>query len=268
MRKTMAVLLCTVACTTSIAFELGAYPKVFSGPEGAEVVLAPTADGKSALFQISGVSHAVDKIVFLSQLQRWGGGTDAYVTTFDGRDSAMVQKKSSSYGGGDRYVAYLPGNRKELDLAYDEKKSKALKSAVLLATYERQKQQGVQEKLARFDRDKSLAYSREQLDNADKEASAACGVPVKTTIDWTAIDDDKLKKLSVHSFCGAVANNMQRLCRDDGGTFKKKAAALGKINCQFGPELKARMVDQKLVFTTESNAPNQDDFIREFLRNQ
>lgn len=93
-------------------------------------------------------------------------------------------------------------------------------------------------------------------------------MPVKTTIDWTAIDNDKLKKLSVHSFCGVVATNMQRLCSDDGGTFKKKAAALGQINCQFGPELKARMVDQKLVFTTESKAPNQDDFIREFLRNQ
>ncbi|RZI54449.1 MAG: hypothetical protein EOP12_02885 [Pseudomonas sp.] len=268
MRKIMAVLLCTVAGTTSFALELGAYPKVFSGPEGTEVVLAPTADGKGALFRISGVSHAVDKVVFMSQLERWGGGTDAFVTTFDGRDSAMVQKKSSSYGGGDRYVAYLPGIKKELDLAYDEKKSKALKPSVLLATYETQKQQGVQEKLARFDRDKSVAYSRGQLDGFDKQASASCGVPIKTTIEWTAIDDDKLKKLSVHSFCGAVAMNMQRLCSDDGGAFKKKAAALGQISCQFGPELKARVLDQKLVFTTESNAPNQDDFIREFLRNQ
>lgn len=268
MRRTLTLLLGTIACTASFALELSAYPKVFNGPEGTEVVLAATADGKAALFRISGVNHAVDKVVFMSQLQRWGGGTDAFVTTFDGRDSAMVQKKSSSYGGGDRYVAYLPGDRKELDLSYDEKKSKALKPSALLAGYEQQKQQGVQEKLARFDRDKSLAYSRERLDTFDREASASCGVPIRTTIDWSAIDDDKLKKLSVHSFCGAVAANMQRLCNDGGATFKKKAAALGQISCGFGPELKARVIDQKLVFTTEANAANQDDFIREFLRNQ
>jgi len=135
MRTTLTALLCTTACSLSYAIELAAYPKVFTGPEGAEVVLAPTADGKAALFRISGVNHPVDKVVFLGQLQRWGGSTDAFVTTYDGRDSGMVQKKGSAYGGGDRYVAYLPGRKQELDLAFDEKKSKALKSAELLAAY-------------------------------------------------------------------------------------------------------------------------------------
>lgn len=268
MRKPIAALLLTAVCSTSFALELGAYPKVFSGPEGTEVVLAPTADGKAALFRISGVSHAVDKVVFLAQLDRRGGSNEAFVTTFDGRESAMVQKKAADYGGGDRYVAYLPGTQKELDLSFNEKKSKSFKSADLLAAYEKQKQQGVQEKLARFDRNKSVTYGREKLNTIDKEAGASCGVPIKTSVDWNAIDDDKLKNLSVHSFCGVVAKNMQRLCSDDGGAFKKKAAALGQIECQFGPELKARVVGQKVVFTTESNAPNQDDFVREFLRNQ
>lgn len=268
MRKTMFALVCTVACSTSFALELAAYPKVFSGPEGAEVVLAPTADGKSALFRFSGVSHAVDKIVFLGKLERSGKSDEAYVTRFDGRDSSMVQKKAADYGGGDRYVAYLPGRPGEINLAYDEKKSKAFKPAQLLAAYEKQKQQGVQEKLGRFDRNKSVSDSREQLNAIDRDASASCGVPVKTNVDWNAIDDEKLKTLSVHSFCGTVANNLQRLCRDDSATFKKKAAALGQIDCQFGPELKARMVGQKVVFTTEPNAANQDDFVREFLRNQ
>ncbi|MCZ2497883.1 hypothetical protein GN316_14050 [Xylophilus sp. Kf1] len=268
MRKTVAALLCTVACSTSFALELAAYPKVFNGPEGSEVVLAPTADGKSALFKISGVRHAVDKVVFLAKVQPWSRSKEAYVTNFDGRESAMVQKMDGEYGGGDRYVAYLPGNPKELELSYNEKKSKALKPAELLAAYEKQKQQGVQEKLARFDRNKSVENGRTQLSEIDKEASASCGSPVKTTVDWAAIDDEKLKTLSVHSFCGTVARNMQRLCRDDGANFKKKAAALGQIDCQFGPELKARVVGQKVVFTTESNAPNQDDFVREFLRNQ
>ena len=65
-----------------------------------------------------------------------------------------------------------------------------------------------------------------------------------------------------------VASGLERMCRDEAKTLKPKAAALGRIECRFGPELKARIVDQKVVFTTDENAPNQDDFIREFLRNQ
>ena len=249
------------------AVELAPYPKVFSGAEGVEVVLAPTADAKAALYRISGVNHPVDKVVFLGQLQRWGGGTDAYVTTFDGRDSGMVQKKASGYGGGDRYVAYLPGRKQEIDLMYDEKRSKALKSSELQAAYDRQVEQGVQAKLAGFDRVKHVTENREKLAARDKDASASCGVPVRTSVDWPAIDDDKLKRLSVHSFCGAVAAGMGRMCADN-AAFKPKAASFGQISCQFGPEMKARVVDRKIVFTTEENAPNQDDFIREFLRNQ
>lgn len=268
MHKTLLALACACVATGAAALDLAPYPKVFSGPEGMEVVLAPSTDGKEALMRISGVNHPVDKVVFLGELQRWGGSTDAYVTTIDGRDSGMVQKQASPYGGGERYVAYLPGRKGALDLSFDEKKSKAMKPADLQATYERQKQQGVQEKLARFDREKQLAYSRDQLAASDKEASASCGVPVKTAVNWSAIDDELLKKRSVHSFCGAVASGLGSLCRDASAAFKPKAASLGQISCQFGPELKARMESRTVVFTTAEDAPNQDDFIRQFLRNQ
>lgn len=268
MNRIVVAAICAAAASCASAIELAPYAKVFSGPEGLQVVLAPSVDGKEALVQISGVNHPVDKVVFLTKPQRWGGATEAFVTTYDGRDSGMVQKKSSAYGGGERYVAYLPGRSEELALSFEDAKAKALKPAVLLATYDRQQQQGVQQKLARFDRPKRVAADRERLASIDAGASAACGAPVKTAFDWNAIDDEKLKKLSVSGYCGAVAAGLERLCRDDAKTFKPKAAALGQIDCQFGPQLKARIVDQKVVFTTEESAPNQDDFVRAFLRNQ
>lgn len=267
LKTTSVALACALLATGAAALELAPYPKVFSGPDGMEVALAPSADGKQALMRISGVNHPVDKVVFLGTMQRWGGSTDAYVTTIDGRDSGMVQKQADRWGGSERYVAYLPGRKGALDLSFDEKKSKALKPAELHASYDRQMQQGVQQKLARFDREKNLAYNREQLAQADKAASAACGAPVQTTVDWSAIPDQRLKDLSVHSFCGAPAAGLETMCRDD-AAFKPKAAALGQITCQFGPEIKARMDNRRLVFTTAENAPNQDDFVRQFLRNQ
>ena len=268
MNRTVVAAICALAAHGASAIELAPYAKVLSGPEGAQVVVAPSADGKEALVQISGVNHPVDKVVFLTKVQRWGGDTDAFVTTYDGRDSGMVQKKSSPYGGGERYVAFLPGRKEELSLSFDDAKAKAFKPASLMATYERQQQQGVQQKLARFDRPKRVAADRERLAGIDGSASAACGVPIKTNVDWNAIDDAKLQKLSVSGYCGAVASGLERMCRDDAKTFKPKAAALGQIDCEFGPQLKARIVAQKVVFTTEESAPNQDDFVREFLRNQ
>lgn len=262
-----AAVVCVIASANVSAIELASYPKVFTADEGVEVVLAPTADGKQALIRISGVNHPADKVVFLARMERWGGGTDAYVTTFDGRDSGMVQKKTSMYGGGDRYVAYLPGRKQEYTLSFDEKKSKALKPAALLASYESQTKQGVQQKLARFDREKQVKQGQAALMATDEAASKSCGVPVKTTVDWAAINDDRLKKISVQGYCGAVASGLDRMCSDASANFKQKAGGLNQITCQFGPELRARVVDRKVVFTTAEDAPNQDDFIREFLRN-
>ena len=38
-------------------------------------------------------------------------------------------------GGGERYVAYLPGRTEELQLSFEDAKSKTLKPATLLATF-------------------------------------------------------------------------------------------------------------------------------------
>ena len=267
MTKTSIALACALFSTLASAQDLAAYPQVFTGPQGLEVVLAPTTDGKTALMRVSGVNHAIDKVVFLGKQEQRGSGTEAYVTTLDGRDWGLVQKQANRYGGGERYVTYLPGRQGAVDLAFDEKKSKALNTAELKTAYTRQNKDGVQEKLARFDRDKHLASAQTDLSNTDTSASSACGSPVKTVVDWKSIDDDKLKKLSIASFCGEVASQMGSMCSSNAG-FKAKAASLGQIQCQFGPEIKLRVEGQKLVFTTHQDAPNQGDFVQQFLRNQ
>lgn len=266
-KKTSIAWACALLSTLASAQDLAAYPQVFSGPQGLEVVLAPTTDGKAALMRVSGVNHPLDKVVFLGTLERRGSNTEAYVTTLDGRDYGLVQKQSHRYGSGEQYVTYLPGKQEAVALAFDEKKSKAFNTAELKASYARQHKDGVQEKLARFDRDKRLATLQAALVGTDQSASTACGSPVKTVVDWKSIDDDKLKTLSISSFCGEVASQMDSLCRNQ-ATFKPKAAAIGQIQCQFGPELKLRVEGQKLVFTTHQDAPNQGDFVHQFLRNQ
>ncbi|MCL4770968.1 MAG: hypothetical protein KJZ76_11610, partial [Burkholderiaceae bacterium] len=66
---------------------------------------------------------------------------------------------------------------------------------------------------------------------------------------------------------GEVAAQMERLCQNT-PAFKATAASLGQVQCQFGPQLKLRVENQRIVFTTEKDAPNQGDFVHQFLRNQ
>jgi hypothetical protein len=257
---------CTAAWTAASAQEMARYPLVFGGPQGLEVVVAPIEGDKEALVRVSGINHAIDKVVFLARSQARGTSGQDWVTQIDGRDFALVQKQSSGYGG-ERYVAYLPGQRDGVPLRYDEPASKRLAPAGIKASYLSQKKNGVQDKLARFDRDKRVAQIQAGLAEKDADASRACGAPVKTTVDWQSIDEDKLKRLSIQGFCGTVASALDSMCRNQ-PDFKPKAAALGQISCQFGPELKLRTEGGRVVFTTREDAPNQDDFAQQFLRNQ
>lgn len=251
----------------SHAIELAKYPQVFVASQGVEVVLAPTADGKQALVRVSGINDPIDQVVFLSTREPQGSAREVYTTRIDGRSYGLLHKQSHTYRGGDHYVVYLPGKRDGVALAFSDDKSKAFKLADLQASYEHQLKQGTQEKLARFNRNKRLADAQAELAKMDLDASASCGTPVKTKVDWASIDDEKLQSLSIPSFCGVVASEIDSLCRNT-PQFKPTAAGLGQVQCHFGPRLKIRVENQQVVFSTEKDAPNQEEFVRQFLRNQ
>lgn len=266
-RPFLLALFCGLATMAAHAIELAKYPQVLTGPQGIEVVLAPSADSTQALVRVSGINHAIDQVVFLGTLEQRGAARAVYVTRLDGRDYGLLHQQASRYGGSTEHVLYLPGQRDGIALAFNDKKSKEFRLAALQASYAEQQKQGVQEKLARFDREKRLASVQADLGKADQEATAACGATIQTTVDWTTIDNEKLQTLSIGSFCGVVASEMESLCR---GTpdFKRLAATLGQIRCQFASRLKIRVDNQQVVFSTEKEAPNQSEFVRQFLRNQ
>ncbi len=259
----LAGLLTTLAAQ---AIELAKYPQVFVADKGMEVVLAPSADGTQALMRVSGINDPIDQVVFLGSVEQQGNSREVYVTKIDGRSYGLVRKEIHPYRGNEQYVAYLPGQRDGMVLEFHEEKTKALKLADLKASYERQKKAGVQEKLARFDRSKNLASAQNELAKADQEASASCSTPVKTNVDWNTIDDEKLQTLSIGNYCGVVASELDSMCRNT-PDFKSIAAGIGLVRCSFGQRLKIRMENRQMVFSTEKDAPNQSDFVRQFLRN-
>ncbi|WP_311220628.1 MULTISPECIES: hypothetical protein [unclassified Acidovorax] len=268
MLKSSAALCCALLVSFGAsALELAKYPQVFNGPQGLEVALAPSRDGKQALMRVSGVNHPIDAVVFLGDREQRGASTEAYVTTLDGREHGLVQKQRSAYGGNEQTVAYLPGQRDAIALTYDEQKSKALQPSALLAVYDRQNKEGIQNTLARFDREKRMAQAQSALQRVDQTASESCGSQVKTTVDWSSVSEAQFKSLSIAGYCGEVASQLDQQCRSV-PAFKQKVAELGQVNCRFGTEMKLRTENRQLIFTTQEDAPNQGDFVQQFLRNQ
>jgi hypothetical protein len=246
------------------ALELAKYPQVFDAGKGISVTVAPSSDGKQALLQVSGINHPLDEVVLLTTIKERGNDELSYSTTLNGSASSMLVKRQG--WGGERFQLYLP-DTEGFELGFDETKSKAAKPAALLALYEQQKKQGIQDKLSRFDREQRVADFSTQLQQIDQDASKSCGTPLTTAVDWQAIEDDKLQRLGVPSFCGEVVRQMASLCENN-AAFKAQAEQLKTVQCSFDAQLKLREGDAGLVFTTHEKAPNQGDFINAYLRNR
>ncbi|MBF5005247.1 hypothetical protein [Diaphorobacter caeni] len=247
---------------------LAPYAASFKGDKGLTIVVAPTADDKSALVRLKGLNNPVDGVVFLADKVTEGKRVSLR-TTFDGRPWNMVISEDfDSWGGSyQRTVAYLPAVRDGVPIFYEEKASKGLDLKGLVKTYEKQKSDGVQEKLARFDRARFVSSTESRLKAVDDKASKACGVPVSTKVNWDSLKEDQLKNLSIAGYCSTMAEAVGQTCQQE-ASFKGKAAKYAAITCQFGDKLNLNQQGERTVFTTVEGAPNQDDFARQYLRNQ
>ncbi|VXD03957.1 conserved exported hypothetical protein [Pseudomonas sp. 8Z] len=246
------------------ALELAKHPQVFDAGQGVSLALAPSADGKQALVQVRGINHPLDEVVFLTDVQELGNEQRDYGIRLDGRDYNLINKRRAWRG--ESYQLNLP-NTQGFELSYDEDTSKALKPAELLALYEKQEKEGVQARLAAFDRKKRVADYSGRLQEIDSEASKACGTPLATQVEWSAITDEQLIGLSVPSFCGEVVNQMAYLCGND-DRYKAEAKTIKGVDCRFGEGLKLNEKDGRLLFTTHPDEANQGDFINAILRNR
>ena len=261
----LLALFCGLATMAAHAIELAKYPRSRTGPQGIEVVLAPSADSTQALVRVSGINHAIDQVVFWAPWSNVGLRA-VYVTRLDGRDYGLLHRQASRYGGSTEHVLYLPGQRDGIALAFSDKKSKEFRLAALQASYAEQQKQGVQE---------NWPASTEK--NGEPVCKRISGKQTRRPLQpvaprsrprWTGPPSTTKTANPEHrQLCGVVASEMESLCR---GTpdFKPLAATLGQIRCQFASRLKIRVDNQQVVFSTEKEAPNQSEFVRQFLRNQ
>lgn len=253
---------CALAASAS-ALELSKYPKAFAAPYGVNVIVAPTQEGNQALLQIKGIDHEMDGVVFLSDIVSRGGETRAYQYTRNGKERALVLRQEGWRG--EYFEAFLP-DQGRVGLQPDQDASEEVDTQALLALYQQQKGEGVQERIAQFDRDGKETESEEALADNDQATNAKCGGDVSTSVAWDTVSDENAIDLSIASYCGTVATEMRMMCKSD-EAFKEVAQGIEHINCQFGDRLKLEKSDGTVTFTTARDEPNQGDFAENYLRN-
>jgi hypothetical protein len=264
MKQYVSLVALSLLSLQAAALDLAKHPQVFDAGQGVSLALAPSADGKQALVQVRGINHPLDEVVFLTDVRELGNEQRDYGIRLDGRDYNLLNKRRA--WSGESYQLNLP-NTPGFELSYNEDKTKALKPKDLLAMYQRQEKDGLQVRLAAFDREQRVADYSARLQEIDGEASEACATPLSTQVDWSAMSDEQLMSLSVPSFCGEVVNQMAYLCGKD-ERYKAEAKTLKGVDCRFGERMKLREQDGQLQFTTLKDEPNQGDFINAILRNR
>lgn len=256
-----AFIMFSASCAASL--QLSQYPDVFVSEGSLEVALVKETSENHALLQVTGTNHEIDGVVFRVDITSRGEDRTAYETRIDGETRALLLK--SRHWGSDRYTAYIPDGD-EYQLSRDKEKSESLETDQLLETFQQQKKEGVHQKLAAFDRDANKEAQESSLKEMDAAASEACDSSVTTSVDWNTIDDSMLKDLSVAGYCGIVVSQMERLCGSK-EEFKSVAEDIDTVNCGFESSLKLKQNDASLNFTTGEKEPNQQDFVRQILRN-
>ncbi len=247
------------------AVEPGQKPLLLVGERGLEVTVATIADEGQALVKMTGVDHPVNGVVFLADVEERSNDGRAYRVEVDGKTRSLLVYAPSYWAVSD-YSGYIPGIAEPQTLKVSEEDTRQLSLDQLTAEYKEQKSQGLQEKLAQFDRDKATLRQQAALKKIDGSASQVCGGAITTSVPWSSLSEEQLNHLSISGYCGQVAAEMEYLCRRN-NDLRQKLAEIKAIDCSFNDKLSIQRNEDTLVFTTAKDEPNQRDLISNFLSN-
>jgi hypothetical protein len=240
---------------------------VFNGGEGVRVELIELKADNAALIQVTGTRSEVEGKVLEHRI-REEGERMYYTTQIYGRDQNTLVREKSRYGGDPSWNLYVRGSDiSGMQVGYDQKASNELDTVALYRKYEDQRADGTLAALERFDRKREQRDEETALAEAQKLTKEACKTDVAVSIDWSTIDDDTLKDLSISGYCEPGLDAMRHLCENEAAR-TYFAASVEKYQCRFGSEMKLAIAGQTMTWTTSREGVNMDDFARKALHEQ
>ena len=238
---------------------------VFTGSEGIRVEVAELTPGDAALVRVTGLRSEVDGKALEHRIEDSGTRLN-YITQIHGRDQyTLVREKPRHGSGAPSWRLYVRGSGAGgHDIRYDEEASQALDTVALYRAHEDQRDAGTLEALQRFDRPAEERQVEEALAETRKSMAEACQTNVEVAIDWSTIDEEMLKKLSISGYCGHALDAMRRLC--EAAPARAFAADnVQQLQCRFGDEMTLTVADRTMTWTVNREGVNMSDFARGVL---
>lgn len=267
MRITLAVVIAGALCGASAwaAAPVGA-GKVYAGSEGESVAIISltgpeSQEGKQVLLYVQGTNSEFDGKALLHTFKEWNKNAD-YITQYRGEDFYTLVMREAR--GNKRHELWVPGKRDAIKVAYDEKRTQALKPEALYAQHQKQKADGTLSKLAAFNRKERETGNEQSFVDELKQTNEACGTQLTASIDWKSVSDELIKKYSVSSYCANPLSSLRRLCDSTVGK-KTIQAKVKKLSCQFGSELKLAIQNGSVSWTTAPEEANQEAFATQYF---
>lgn len=233
--------------------------RVLKGDRGEEiaiVVLQPAADG-NAVCRFAGTGSVLDGMA-LPCKRRSDERDELYSSEWRGRSFAFVQ--ADLRRGAPRWQLYVPGalNRAR-PLHLDEAAGKALKPKEVLSPHEKQQKDGTLARFAAFNRAEEQAAHDQEIAEAAAAATKACGAPVAARIDWSKVDDEMLKRLSIASFCSPPISQVAAICGKSPGGAALMRELVKQITCHLPGAEQVSLVRGQLEWTVNADSANLDD---------
>ncbi|MCP3063877.1 hypothetical protein LXT21_34385 [Myxococcus sp. K38C18041901] len=267
LRNLVAVFVTTLVLgsTASLAASPVEDGKVFAGPEGEEVAVVPLAprSAKKYLLRVQGTGSEIDGKVLpfeLNDSSSMSSEQHSYKTQWRGRGYTVLYMRNS------KYELYVPGRGKEIRVTFDEKRTKALDSEDVYKQHQKQQKDGTLAKLMAFDRKGEIAKQEKDYVVSVQEANTACGTSLAAAIDWTSINDEQLKELSISNYCEAPLASLKQLCTVSNVAKQTVKEKLKQVSCRFGTALEPKVEGDKLIWTTSRDASNQQEFATKFFK--
>ena len=254
-----------------IDFEVGAYANVYRGDEGLRITVVPLVgeEPEQALIEVSGAPMtSIDGLVLRYEKQPAGRARWSYVTTIDGGDFHLfwhTTRRDST-----QVDIYLPGAPTQgRQVVYDDAAGDAIDVDELARRHAELVADKTIAELAKLDREGREARAETEFAERMGRSFEACGVEATTSIDWTTVTDEQIRRYAVGGwgYCGAIGRGLSNACRFSVGRALVRAR-IDAVHCEIGDDDMAVSLttDGTLRWTADFDATNLADHAFDLLR--
>lgn len=238
--------------------------KVYTGPDGLKVAMVRLKD-HTYLIRITGTTSTVDNVVLRYRHNHPRRSFQNWVTTIDGRDHYLMNRKIST-NGTMKYDLYLPNAHTltNLKLKYDKELSQKLTPEELIEAH---KKSLANDKIAEIQRFHKKAVRQEEMATLKrrlKRLKRRFQIEFEVELDWASIKKQDPEHYTFKSGCWPVMYAIKTMAKYPTvqDVFQ---GSLKKVICRRGPVLKIEKKGSTLIWTSPVKPDNRDQRARKLL---